>query len=459
MADDARESARESREVDRQALRDLAESRLRFFWQRSVMYLSCFAIGAVFASPLGALVLIGLMIVAEAVEARAARALLGASGGAEIDAIGARLWVSNVGTAAAAALAIAGAWIFTAAEYRVYPLCFLFAASLYGAMNNQQVHALIMVRQGIYVGMALGLAVADLLMSGTGGPTWEAFALKVLPVIAFAYFTLIVSHWSARQYRERLAYAVALSEARATAERATAARDGFMATVSHELRTPLSGITGIAQILERKAPEHAQELGIITEAGSILSQLLDELLDHAKLEERRLELDPRPDRPRAVVDYVVGLYAPSAREKGLAVTSDIAGHVPETLVFDGRRLRQCLSNLVSNALKFTDRGEIRIALGAEPLDGDRTRLTFCVTDTGIGMSPAELATLFDPYSQGGADVARRYGGTGLGLSITRRLAEMMGGGVRVESHRGRGSSFTLSILAREPGPGEEAEMP
>jgi signal transduction histidine kinase/ActR/RegA family two-component response regulator len=251
-----------------------------------------------------------------------------------------------------------------------------------------------------------------------------------------------------------------LAQARSRAEAASRAKDEFIAVVSHELRTPLNGILGLAQALKlaRLKEPHAGSVRAILESGSTLLTLVNDILDLAKIEAGRIEIVPMAASLRDGLENVVRLYAPQAAERGVELGLHVSPDLPETLAFDPMRVRQAVSNLISNAVKFTHEGTVTVK--ASPFrEAGRSMIRIDVEDTGIGMSPETQAKLFQPFSQADAGVTRRYGGTGLGLSITRRLARLMGGDVTVESEPGKGARFSLTFEAREVDAPREADLP
>ncbi len=250
-----------------------------------------------------------------------------------------------------------------------------------------------------------------------------------------------------------------LREAREHAEAANQAKSAFLAVMSHELRTPLNGMLGLAQSLrsEDLSDHQREQIDLILDSGDTLLVLLNDILDLSKIEAGKLEIAPTAGDLVQVCARLIGGYQPTARDKGIELVFRIEGVPPGPLLFDAVRLRQCLTNLVSNALKFTNTGQVEVTLSCAPdLASGRQRIRLRVLDTGIGMSEATLAKLFRAFTQADASTTRTFGGTGLGLNITRRLVEMMGGEIRVESHEGHGSIFVVEMLADACAASEEA---
>lgn len=239
-----------------------------------------------------------------------------------------------------------------------------------------------------------------------------------------------------------------LKGAQERAEAANQAKSAFLAVMSHELRTPLNGMLGLAQALrtERLTPEQREQVDLILDSGDTLLVLLNDILDLSKIEAGKLEIAPTTGDLVGSCARLVGGYQPTAREKGVALSFRLESAPPGPLMFDGVRVRQCLTNLVSNALKFTTEGKVEVGLACYPDDSGRVRVRLRVSDTGIGMSQETIAKLFRPFTQADASTTRNFGGTGLGLNITRRLVKMMHGEIKVESEEGRGSIFTIEML-------------
>ncbi|WP_332768836.1 ATP-binding protein [Phenylobacterium sp.] len=253
---------------------------------------------------------------------------------------------------------------------------------------------------------------------------------------------------------------LALVEAEKAAQAATEAKSQFLANMSHELRTPMNGVLGVLHLLKGQAlPSQARSM--IDEAlscGGMLQALLDDIVDFSRLEAGRLALTSEPVDAHAVLGGVAAMLRQKAEEKGLALTLEM-GALPPWIAGDALRLRQCLFNLIGNAVKFTREGSVAVrTMTRTALDG--TRLRFEVEDTGIGISAEVQAVLFERFQQADTSTTRRFGGSGLGLAITRKLVEMMGGEVGVISASGQGATFWFELPVEEiepPVPEEAAE--
>ncbi len=238
-----------------------------------------------------------------------------------------------------------------------------------------------------------------------------------------------------------------LKETMVQAQASSRAKSEFLANMSHEIRTPMNCVIGIADLLSEMdpTPRQRQYLDMIRQSGGALLAVINDILDLSKIEAGRFELDPQDTDLRALVEEVVSLIAFSAQSRGLEVVCRQAPGVPERGRVDGTRLRQVLTNLLNNAAKFTNAGHIY--LNVEPVgehDGD-VMLRCAVTDTGIGIPPAQMRRIFDKFTQAEAGTTRRFGGTGLGLAICQRLVDLMGGEITAESDPGRGSTFGFTI--------------
>ncbi len=263
-----------------------------------------------------------------------------------------------------------------------------------------------------------------------------------------------------RDVTDRLTLEAQLEGKRVEAEAAVSAKSEFLANMSHEIRTPLTGVVGFAGLLQgldglpSRARTYVQR---ITTASQALLAVVNDILDFSKIEDGHIELDPHPFDPAALVAETLQLVQLQAEAKGLALRTELDAALPPAIYADSARLRQILLNLLTNAVKFTDRGQVVVKAD---YPGDGCVLRISVEDTGVGIAAEHLDRLFQRFSQADGSINRQFGGTGLGLAICRNLAELMGGAVGVESVEGQGSNFWLTIIAPPaelPAPVAESE--
>ena len=257
-----------------------------------------------------------------------------------------------------------------------------------------------------------------------------------------------VHHALISRYQTKQARLISeLKEARDHANAANAAKSAFLAMISHELRTPMNGVLGAAQLLDGDHLTASQQryVWMIRTSGDALLKLLNDVLDFAKIESGRIELEAIEVELPQLVEQVGAIWAAKAQAKGLDCRLTIDPGTPATIIGDPTRLSQIVHNLLSNATKFTDQGHVSLTVRAERLAPRRARMTIAVADTGPGITPEDHARLFQPFSQLDSSSTRRFGGTGLGLAISRRLAEVIGGHLAVDSNPGGGSVFTLAV--------------
>jgi len=282
---------------------------------------------------------------------------------------------------------------------------------------------------------------------GRAVPLYAHYVPRRIDGEVVGFLAVLTDVGALKQAEQRLAEANAeLQQRAAQAEAATRAKSAFLANMSHEIRTPMNAIIGLTHLIARgtEDPLQRERLRKVDGAAAHLLQILNDILDLSKIEAGKLRLEPADFSRDELVSRALDVVEAAARAKGLELVID-TDHVPERLHGDARLLSQALINLLGNAVKFTERGWVRLRAELLREDGRRLQLRFEVQDTGIGIAPEHQARLFTPFEQADSTSTRRHGGTGLGLALTRHIAELMGGGADASSRPGEGSTFGLTV--------------
>jgi two-component system sensor histidine kinase/response regulator len=303
---------------------------------------------------------------------------------------------------------------------------------------------------GIALPVFVSLATSDQAHHLAAAIVVAVFTLGMAVVARRAHLTLVdhlqvTARLAVSEEAAKRAEAV-MREARDLAERVARARSAFLANMSHEIRTPMNAVLGFVELIldTELTTEQRRALELVRSSSEALLMILNDILDYSKIEAEHLELESIPFDVSKVVHATASLLAVRAREKHLELLAEVSADVPRAVRGDPTRLRQVLMNLIGNAIKFTEQGEVVISVSAAASDGT-AKLTFAVRDTGIGIAPEHIASVFKEFTQADSTMTRRYGGTGLGLAISQRLVRLMGGELGVTSEVGRGSVFSFSL--------------
>jgi two-component system, sensor histidine kinase len=313
----------------------------------------------------------------------------------------------------------------------------------------------------VYILFSLAPLVVSFFLAGRGMN--QAMALVTPVYMGVLYYSARYAHeslvTSLQLGADNRSLVDVLSAARDQAEAANRAKSEFLANMSHEIRTPMNGVIGMLELIA-KGPlrdEQRECLATARRSARALLDILNDILDFSKVEAGQLRIEKTGFSLSRLMNEMMTIYGPQASDKGIELRQERDPALPENMLGDPLRLRQIIGNLISNAIKFTERGETVFRLKVRERNGPHYILLFEVADSGIGIRPEQRKVLFQPFIQADLSTTRRYGGKGLGLAISRRLVELLGGAMGVESEVGKGSRFWFTLPCRETSPGRVSE--
>ncbi len=357
-----------------------------------------------------------------------------------------RLHLTGAASTFAVVLFVVGTSLRAPEDLRFIPMMFLVSAALYWTVSQHQIVAItssraIIVASGVLVILAVPMTSSTLDLTSLMWP-------KILTTGCVFYFIHICARAYAATYHRSLQQIIAAERSLREAAQSDQHKSDLLRILSHELRTPLNGILGMAQLLNlgQLTGQQRGQLATITSSGNRLDQLLNEVMDSEQLNTGRLRIIKEPVHLTSFINPILDRHRKAADAKGLRFEVEALTDLPDHVVIDAGRVAQCLDHLISNAIKFTHEGYVKVSCGHTAFPGP-PRLTFKVRDTGIGMSKEAQDRIFQRFEQEDMSESRSYGGIGLGLWISKVMADLMGGGLAVNSKVGSGSTFTLNVIA------------
>lgn len=333
-------------------------------------------------------------------------------------------------------------------DLRLIPVMFLISAALYWTISHPQIAEIVRAR-AIIIGSGVTVILAVPMMTSPAGINLMLLP-KTLTTGSVFYFIYICSRAYTAGYNRSLDQIMAVERSLNEVAQSDENKSDLLRILSHELRTPLNGVLGMAQLLSlgQLTAQQRSQLATITESGNRLDALVNEVMDSEHLNTGRIRIIKEPVCLSSFISPIIDRHCEAANKKGVSFEVETLDDLPDQVVIDAGRVEQCLDHLISNAIKFTDHGYVKVGCTHTAHPGP-PRLTFCVQDTGIGMSKDAQARIFQRFAQEDMSESRSYGGMGLGLWISNIMAELMGGGISVDSSPGAGSTFTLNLIAEE----------